>query len=98
MLQETIRYLSTPLGIYFSWIVLHYITPHLYTYFCTSSTAYGFMMSPFIAPTPHCSAFRWMIYTSGNTITAMWMLVGGWAIQRLMIKSHSTKSSSPPER
>jgi hypothetical protein len=28
----------------------------------------------------------------------MWMLVGGWAIQRLMIKSHSTKSSSPPER
>jgi hypothetical protein len=40
-MQETIRYLSTPLGIYFSWIILHFITPHLYTYFCTSPTVYG---------------------------------------------------------
>jgi hypothetical protein len=88
-MQETIRYLSTPLGIYFSWIILHFITPHLYTYFCTSPTVYGLILSPFIAPTPHCSAFRWIIHTSGNTITAMWMLIGGWVIQRLLIKSSS---------
>jgi hypothetical protein len=90
-----LKYLSTPLGIYFMWIVLHYISPHLYTYFCTPSTAYGFFMSPFMAPTPHCSALRWVMYTGGNTITAMWVLIGGWIVQRIIIQKEKSVSATP---
>ena len=86
MVFNPLTYLSTPLGIYFMWICLHFITPHLYTYFCTSMSTYGFLISPFLAPTPHCSAFRWIIYTGGNMITTMWVVIGGWLIQKVLIK------------
>jgi len=79
------------------WIVLHYFTPHLYTYFCTPPTAYGFFLSPFIAPTPHCSAFRWIMYTGGNMITTMWVLIGGWVVHKVFSDPTSaTKSTAPP--
>jgi len=45
------------------------------------ATVIGFVMSPFIAPTPHCQALRWAIYNGGNSIIAMWVLLGGWIIK-----------------
>ena len=89
MLPKFIHYLSTPIGIYGLWIVLHFITPHLYTYFCTSITPYGFLISPFMAPAPHCTAFRWIIYTGGNMITTMWVVIGGWFIKRTLLTTSS---------
>ena len=66
------------------WILLHFVTPHLYVYFCTPATIMGFAMSPFIATTPHCIALRWSIYNSGSVITSMWMLVGTWCIRKML--------------
>ena len=66
------------------WILLHFVTPHLYVYFCTPATIMGFAMSPFIATTPHCIALRWCIYNSGSVITSMWMLVGTWCIRKML--------------
>ena len=56
-----------PIGLfYFSWTILHYTTSQLYIYYCTPSTLYGFIMSPFLSLTPQCIAIRWIISETGN--------------------------------
>jgi hypothetical protein len=75
---------KSSVGIYVIWILLHYITPHLYVHFCVPLTFRGFIMSPFIAPSPHCQALRWAIYNGGNTIIAMWIVFGTWIMQKLI--------------
>lgn len=75
---------NTSICIYLLWIVLHYISPHLYVHFCVPLTLQGFIMSPFIAPSPHCQALRWAIYNGGNTIIAMWVVLGTWIMQKLI--------------
>ena len=72
-------------GIYFAWIALHYAATHLYVYACTPGTLYGFAIAAFLAPTPHCQALRWLIYTGGNNIGAMWILLGAWCMKYLSI-------------
>lgn len=71
-------------GIYLAWICIHYISTHLYVRFCVTSTIIGFIISPFIAPAPHCQALRWAIYNGGNSIIAMWFLLGAWIMRYLM--------------
>jgi hypothetical protein len=83
-IQNALNFVASPTGIIILWILLHFVTPHLYVYFCTPATIVGFITSPFIAPAPHCSALRWCIYNSGNFITTMWMLIGSWFIRNLM--------------
>jgi len=68
-------------GLYIAWIALHYASAHLYIYLCVPATVIGFVMSPFIAPSPHCQALRWAIYNGGNSIIAMWVLLGGWMMK-----------------
>ena len=75
---------NTSIGIYLLWIILHYISPHLYVYFCVPPTIRGFIMSAFIAPSPHCQAIRWTIYNGGNTIIAMWIFIGTWIVKKLI--------------
>lgn len=75
---------KSSVGIYGIWVLLHYITPHLYVHFCVPLTFRGFIMSPFIAPSPHCQALRWAIYNGGNTIIAMWVVFGTWIMQKLI--------------
>jgi len=84
-IENLINFLKTPAAMYIAWIVLHYICSHLYIQMCTPSTLYGFITSPIMAPTPHCSAFRWVIYTGGNTISTMWLIIGGWLMHKLII-------------
>jgi hypothetical protein len=76
-----------PMGLYALWIILHFIAPHLYVYFCTPATFVGFITSPFIAPAPHCSALRWIIFTGGDMISSMWVILAGWFIQILVSKT-----------
>jgi hypothetical protein len=66
-------------GIYFIWIVLHYIASHLYVRFCVPNTFYGFLISPFMIATPYCIGLRWLVYTGANTVNNMWILFGSWA-------------------
>lgn len=81
-------------GIYLLWIVIHYAASHLYVKFCVPDNMYGFIVSPVIAPAPHCQALRWSIYNGGNSISAMWIILGAWILSHLQpIRIFRTNSS-----
>ena len=73
--------------IYIFWIGLHYISVHLYSYFCTPSTFIGFLYSPFLAPLPQCKMLRWIIYNGGEMIEVMWIILGKWIIEQIIKKN-----------
>ena len=75
---------NTAISIYLLWIMLHYISPHLYVHFCVPLNMRGLLMSPFIAPSPHCQALRWTIYNGGNTIITMWIFIGTLVVKKLI--------------
>lgn len=75
---------NTAISVYLLWIILHYISPHLYVYFCVPLNLRGFLMSAFIAPSPHCQAIRWTIYNGGNTIIGMWIFIGTLIVKKLI--------------
>lgn len=68
---------------YFSWIAAHYAATHTYVKYCTPDTFWGFVMSPFIATTPHCEGLRWVISTGGSNIKTMWAIAGVWVMTSL---------------
>lgn len=85
-MNKIITYISciiqipTVIYVYGSWIIIHYAAGHLYTCYCTPLSIYGFLLSPFTATLPYCQALRWIIYNSGDYITNMWILMGGWLL------------------
>jgi hypothetical protein len=83
-IKEYFTYFVGIFGIYLIWICLHYISAHLYIWYCVPATVVGFIMAPFIAPAPHCQALRWAIYNGGNSMVAMWFLLGTWFMRYLV--------------
>ena len=83
------KILSNPIarliGIYFIWIICHYLAAHLYAYLCAPLNILGFVLSPFMVAAPHCQALRWTVYNGGLTITNMWALSGAWIISKLVL-------------
>ena len=73
-------------GIYILYSFLHYIIPHIYTYFCVPKTLFGFLISPFMAQAPHCTALRWTLYHVGDNIKTMFALIAGWLSKLLFQK------------
>jgi hypothetical protein len=73
-------------GIYFLWILLHYLAAHSYVYWCTPSSLGGFIISPFLTAAPHCQALRWGINQGTNNITLMWSTAATWILLKLVIK------------
>jgi len=71
-------------GIYGVWILLHYVSANLYVRLCAYPSFVGFIASPFLAASPHCSALRWAIYNGGNTITSMWVVMGVWLLSYIV--------------
>jgi hypothetical protein len=69
------------LMMYAIWIIMHYLASHLYCRLCVPLTFFGFLMAPFMVPTPHCQALRWTIYNGGLTITNMWLILGAWVFK-----------------
>ena len=69
---------------YLSWIFIHYVCSQLYIYFCAPFTWYGLIVSPFLIMSPHCSAFRWVIYEAGNVLYGMWLAIGSWFIVNVL--------------
>lgn len=74
-------------AIYASWMILHYISAHAYTYFCVPLTWKGILLSPFTVPTVHCTCLRWIIYTGGNKIISMWLLAGVYILGKVNNKN-----------
>lgn len=67
-------------GIYGLWIVLHFAGAHFYTEFCTPKSFIGFITSPILVSTPHCTGLRWIINEGANSINAMWVILGTWFV------------------
>ena len=70
--------------VYGLWIVSHYCASLLYARWCVPFSFVGFIMSPFVATLPYCVALRWVIHTSGNTIQAMFVLLGTWLLSKIL--------------
>ena len=68
---------------YVAWIAAHYVATHLYIKYCTPASLMGFLLSPFIASTPHCEGLRWVISTGGSNIMAMWTFAGAWVAREI---------------
>ena len=81
----TIKFIIRVSGIYLLWIVLHYISTHLYVKLCVPNTIIGFLISPFMVATPHCLGLRWIIYNAANIINNMWILMGAWICSTILI-------------
>lgn len=75
------------ISIYVLWIIIHYISSHLYVKFCTPNTFYGFLLSPFLTSTPYCKGLSWIIYNGNNNITTMWLSLGSWITCKLFFKN-----------
>jgi hypothetical protein len=73
-------------AIYLLWILIHYLSAHLYVYWCTSTSLIGFILSPFLTPAPHCQALRWGINQGANQIVLMWSTAGTWLLMKIAIK------------
>lgn len=84
------KFITSAAGVYLVWILLHFVSPHLYVKYCVPATVTGLVMSVFIAPAPHCQALRWTIYNGGNAILAMWIFVGTLCMQYLIPVSTSS--------
>ena len=66
--------------IYLVYIIAHYVSTNLYQRYCTPLSWFGFLASPFATALPQCQALRWILFNTGNHITAMWMILGAWML------------------
>ena len=83
---NVVSFLKEIVLIYLLWIALHYLSVHLYSYFCTPLSFIGFLSSPFLTPLPQCKMLRWIIYHGGRMIEMMWILLGKWIIEKMLLK------------
>ena len=70
--------------VYGLWIVAHYFASLLYVRWCVPLSFIGFIVSPFVSTLPYCVALRWVIHTSGDTIQAMFVLLGTWLLSKIL--------------
>lgn len=71
-------YISTPIGMYLVWIILHYLAAHLYKMHCAPNGIWGFLLSPLMASTPYCTGLVWVLQNSVIKFMAIWTIVGSW--------------------
>jgi len=72
------RYILLCIG----FITAHYVSAHLYVWWCVPSGVKGYVMSPFLTLSPHCQFLRWVTYNGGVCINACWVLLGSWLISK----------------
>lgn len=73
-----IRYILLCIG----FITAHYVSAHLYVWWCVPFGVKGYVMSPFLTLSPHCQFLRWVTYNGGVCINACWVLFGSWLISK----------------
>lgn len=85
---NTCKFIFKLSWIYLLWIIAHYFASHLYIQICVPNTFYGFVVSPFVAVSPHCQALRWVVYNAGANINNMWITFGLWLQNHIMYISN----------
>jgi len=73
-----VRYIVLCIG----FITAHYLSAHLYVWWCVPYGVKGYVMSPFLTLSPHCQFLRWVTYNGGVCINACWVLFGSWLISK----------------
>ena len=73
-----LRYILLCIG----FITAHYVSAHLYVWWCVPFGVKGYVMSPFLTLSPHCQFLRWVTYNGGVCINACWVLFGSWLISK----------------
>jgi hypothetical protein len=76
LLTITQPYLQGPVMVYCGWILIHYISSHMYSTYCVNWSWFGLIASPITTSTPICRGLSWIIYESSNTISNIWVLLG----------------------
>ena len=71
-------------SVYFFWIGVHYLSAHMYPYFCADLSMIGMVSSPFLVMAPHCKALAWLQQTSTLAIHNMWIVLGTWLASQLV--------------
>ena len=84
-IQYISRIVSQYFGIYIIWVLIHYMSAHIYTKICVPSGLFGFVLSFILTPSPYCYTLRWIIFNGGNYITSMWVILGMWIVNKLPI-------------
>lgn len=79
-LYQDNRLIANTLSIYTSWILIHYVSSHLYSLQCTNYSIWGFITSPINISTPYCRGLSWVIYSGSEKIFNMWNLLGSYAL------------------
>lgn len=59
-----------------AWTISHFAASHVYVHLCTPLSLAGFVSSPLMVATPHCTALRWFIQNGANNISAFWVTTG----------------------
>lgn len=77
------KYFTTPFIFYIGWIVIHYISVQLYSYWCSYFSVFGFITSPFALTTPICRGLEWCIHNGSNIIQHMWLIIGSWLVTKV---------------
>ena len=78
-------FLRKSILIFITWVLVHFISAHIYIYMCVPATLYGILMSPFMVDVPYCYASRWIMMKSVNSINLLWISLGSWCIDRVHI-------------
>lgn len=77
--------------LYMFWILVHYISSHLYIHWCAGNTFIGFILSPIYSSAPHCQALSWTIYTTSRQFVVMWIALGTYLCEILFLKKNEIK-------
>ena len=57
------------------WTIGHYVAVHMYERICVPLSPIGFVFSPLVLDTPHCSALRWVILNGPYHIRECWKVI-----------------------
>lgn len=69
---------------YVIWIILHFISVHTYTEYCTGRTVFGLLSSAVHVSSPFCQGLSWVIYTGSRQILNMWIILASFISSKLL--------------
>ena len=82
-------------SVYLFWIGAHYLSAHLYPYFCADLSMMGMVSSPFLVMAPHCKGLVWIQQTSTVAIQNMWIVLGSWIAAQLVPNPNLLTGGNP---
>jgi hypothetical protein len=71
-------------GVYILYILIHYLSAHLYVYYCVHASWLGIVTSAFYVSSPQCRILRWAFNFTSMRIELMWGAIGTWIVCRCL--------------